>query len=237
MRRQFTAVPFPCTTLPISVLNLSERSIIGTWGIFLIAFFLSIAAIVHGLVWLSRGQSSAFPARPQVPVGISSFCVPGDESGHLGRMGEIDEMTAVWDDLVRLNPGKWDHVIAAAVNLMDGTVDPRWIPPTQNHGCLPTDKADRHVLAHLQDELTMLPTDPLRSRHQPGCRLGQRADDGIRKQLGGPEESPVPPGNRGRTPATADQDHVPAVASGRHLTGQHPAERCPTQDAGPVAEN
>jgi len=151
-------------------------------------------------------------------------------------MGEIDEMTAVWDDLIRLNPGKWDHVVVSAVDLMDGAVDPRRIPPTQNHGCLPANKVDRHVLAHRQDALTMLRTDPLRLRHQLGCGSGQMSDHGVGQQLGEPEERPVPPGNRGLTPATADQDHVSAVASGRHLAGQHPAERFPTQDAGRVAE-
>lgn len=151
-------------------------------------------------------------------------------------MRQIDKVSSIRDDLISLNTGKGNHVVAPAVDLMHRAVDPGRFRPRQDHCSLSSEPGNRRVLTHRKNKSMMLITNPFHPRNQPACRPSETTDDHIGQQPGGLKNQPVPLWNSGRTAATGDQDHTLAVAPGSHFARQHAPEGHPTQDTGRPAQ-
>lgn len=159
-----------------------------------------------------------------------------DEPSDFCGVRQIDEVSPVGNDLLGLNTAARDHVVAPAVNLMHRTVKPRRLPPAQDHGGLPSELHDRHVLAHVEDQPMVVATNSFRSSNHPARRPGETTDNHIGHQPGGLEDQPVSLGNSRRTSTTGDEDHAFAVAPRSHLASQHASERDPAENAGTPTE-
>lgn len=115
-----------------------------------------------------------------------------DEASDCGGVRQIDEMPSVRNRLLSLHTAKRDDVVAPAVNLMHRTVEPGGVPPTQDHGSLPSELDNRHVPAHVQKQPMLFVANPFHSGNHSACRFGDAPDDRIGHRLGGVKDQPIP---------------------------------------------
>lgn len=169
-------------------------------------------------------------------IGSSSGLVELEKLVDSPWVGEADEVAAIRDNLIRPDTADRYQVVPGAVNMKYRAVRLRRDLPSQDHCHLSAQDRDRCVQGHLPNQLVGLPSGRLSPGEERTDRCNEMADDGVRKELRGPENGPVSGRNRRPTAATGDEQNTPAVASHSQFAGQHTAERDPAEDAGAAVQ-